>query len=119
MTTTREFRCEICGIVDSYLGPLPRQSAAGRDAVLFNKAVRGSTCVLILRVNRHSESDSGIAKSQRRNSHQLDRRTGPDVARGILCTDIGQWSILHFHLASNLLEGASARRENVPPCAAQ
>lgn len=38
---------------------------------------------------------------------------------GILCTDIGQLPVPHFHLASNLLESASARRENIPPCATQ
>ena len=56
---------------------------------------------------------------KRRNGHRLDQRTGPDGATRILCTDIGQLSVLHFYLASNLLESASARRENIPPCAAQ
>jgi len=34
---------------------------------------------------------------------------------GILCTGIGQSQVLHSNLASNLLESASERRENIPP----
>src|SRR5205807_8476692 len=53
------------------------------------------------------------------NVDQLDERAGPVMQPGILCTGIGQLPVLHSHLASNLLESASARWKNIPPCAAQ
>ena len=53
------------------------------------------------------------------NVDQFDQRAGRVVQPCILCTDIGQSPVLHSHLASNLLESASARREDTPPCAAQ